>query len=177
VAGTPAASRTWSDWENSVKYRNSGVTLIELVVVVVIVAILASIAIPSYRDYVLRANRSAARAALLALATAQEKYYLECNSYVASLDPTQPNTCPGKTGSLSYPTTSENGYYTLTLAVTDGNFDAAGNPQSWTATATAASGQPQFRDTKCRAFELTSTGVKTAKNSGGTPNDNECWSK
>lgn len=150
-------------------------TLIELVVVMVIVAILASIAIPSYRDYVLRANRSEARAALLALATAQEKYYLECNSYVASLDASQPNTCPGKTGSLNYPGTSENGYYTL--AVTGGNDDAGGNPQSWTATATAASGQPQFRDTKCRVFQLTSTGIKTAKNAGDTANNDECWSK
>jgi len=150
-------------------------TLIELIIVVVVVGILASIAIPSYRDYVLRANRSEARATLLALATAQEKYYLECNSYVATLDSSSPNTCPGSSGSLSYPSSSENGYYTLALA--GGDADAAGNPQSWTATATAVSGQPQFRDTRCRVFQLTSTGQKSAKNAANASNNDECWSK
>jgi type IV pilus assembly protein PilE len=151
------------------------VTLIELMVVIIVVGILASIAIPSYREYVLRAQRSEARAALLALATAEEKYYLECNSYVETLDDSQPNTCPGSSGTLNYPATSENGYYTL--AVTGGNLDVGGNPQSWTATATAASGQPQFRDERCRVFQLTSTGGKTAKNAGNAANDDECWSK
>ena len=157
------------------KSRNKGVTLIELVVVIAVLGILASIAIPSYREYVLRANRSEARAALLALATAQEKYYLECNSYVDTLDTSGPNTCPGSSGSLNFPSTSENGYYTV--AVTGGDLDLGGNPQSWTATATAASGQPQIRDTKCRVFQLTSTGRKTATNASSAANDDECWSK
>jgi type IV pilus assembly protein PilE len=152
-------------------------TLIELVVAVVIVAILASIAIPSYRDYVLRANRSEARAALLALATAQEKYYLECNSYVAALDATQPNTCPGKTGSLNYPATSENGYYSLEAA--GGNPDVADNPQSWSAWANASG--PQLRDTKCQHIYIDSTGQrrggasKTAALAATSPG--ECWEK
>lgn len=157
------------------KSRNKGVTLIELVVVIAVIGILASIAVPSYREYVRRANRSEARAALLALATAQEKYYLECNSYTATLDSSASNTCPGSSGSVNFPATSEKGYYTI--AVTGGDADAAGNPQSWTATATAASGQPQIDDTKCRVFQLTSTGRKTAKNSSSAANDDECWSK
>ena len=73
--------------------RQQGVTLIELVVVVVIVGILASIAIPSYRNYVLRANRTEGRAALLALATAQEKFYLQCNTYTTALDPDAATDC------------------------------------------------------------------------------------
>jgi len=55
--------------------RERGVTLIELVVVAAVIAILASVAIPSYRSHVLRAHRTEARAALLALATAQEKFH------------------------------------------------------------------------------------------------------
>ena len=157
------------------KNSNRGVTLIELIVVVVIVGLLASIAVPTYRQYVLRANRTEARAALLALATAQEKYYVTCNSYVATLDSTKSDVCPGKTGSLSFPSASEKGYYTI--AVTGADDDAAGNPQSWTATATAASGQPQIDDTRCRVFQLTSTGIKTAKNAADVANDGECWSK
>jgi Tfp pilus assembly protein PilE len=112
---------------------------------------------------------------LLALATAQEKYYLACNSYVATLDSTQANVCPGKTGSLNFPATSEKGYYTI--AVTGADNDAAGNPQSWTATATAASGQPQINDTRCRVFQLTSAGVKSAQDSSAAANNEECWGK
>lgn len=157
------------------KNHNQGVTLIELVIVVVIIGLLATIAVPSYRQYVLRANRAEARAALLALATAEEKYYVMCNSYVATLDSSAPNTCPGKTGTLSFPATSERGYYSI--EVTGADADAAGNPQSWTATATAVSGKPQVDDTRCRVFQLTSTGQKTAKNSSNAANDDECWSK
>lgn len=52
-----------------------GFTLIELMVALVIVAILASIAIPSYREYVLRGNRRAAQAAMMELATRQHQFF------------------------------------------------------------------------------------------------------
>jgi type IV pilus assembly protein PilE len=148
--------------------RQRGVTLIELIVVMVVVGILAAIAIPSYRDYVLRANRTDARGALLTLATAQEKYYLQCNTYVATLDATKDNTCPPG-GSLRLAATSERGYYTIAVTAADLN--------GWTATATAVAGQPQTRDTPCAVFQLTSAGLKTAKNSASADNSTECWSK
>ena len=66
-------------------HRQRGVTLIELVIVTIIVGILAAIAIPSYRSYVLRSQRSDAKDAVLALATQQEKHYLQCNRYAAAI--------------------------------------------------------------------------------------------
>ena len=148
------------------KSRMRGVTLIELMIVVAVVAALMLIAIPSYRSYVLRANRAEGRAALLALAAAQEKFYLQCNTYSSAID-TGATDCA--TPNLQFNTTSERGYYAV--AVT------AGNASAWAATATAVSGQPQFSDTKCRVFQLTSSGVKTATDSGGATTTSECWDK
>ncbi len=62
-----------------------GVTLIELVVVVAIVALLATVALPSYRQFQLRSHRVEAKAALLNLAAAQEKFYLQNNTYTTDL--------------------------------------------------------------------------------------------
>ena len=149
------------------KSRARGVTLIELMVVVAIIAVLASIALPSYRSYVLRANRAEARAALLALATAEEKFYLQCNTYTTALDGASATAC--SPANLKFDTSSERGYYTIAVSSADAN--------TWTATATAASGQPQYADSKCRTFQVTSLGVKTAKNAANAANDSECWSK
>lgn len=142
-----------------------GITLIELMVVVAIVAILASIAVPAYREYVLRANRTEARAALLALATAQEKFYLQCNSYAANLS-TSATDCDDSNLQLS--DESERGFYTIAIT--------SGDAQGWTATATP-SGLPQSKDLKCQEFQLSSTGLKSAENSGGSDNSLECWGK
>jgi len=65
--------------------RISGVTLIELLIVVVIVAILAAVAYPNYRAYVQKSKRNEAKAALLQIATNQERHYLNNNEYTADM--------------------------------------------------------------------------------------------
>jgi len=46
-------------------HHQRGVTLMELLTVIVILGILASIAFPSYRTYLIRAQRAEAKTALL----------------------------------------------------------------------------------------------------------------
>ncbi|HEX5651159.1 MAG TPA: type IV pilin protein [Steroidobacteraceae bacterium] len=133
--------------------RQRGMTLIEVMIVVVIVAILASIAVPSYRNYVLRTHRTEARTALLALSAQQEKFYVQNNRYAdtAEIDDAPPS-------GLGMPTTTENGWYTI--AIVDG--DAEG----YSATATATGGQAD--DTHCASFSIDEAGVKDATN-------DDCW--
>jgi len=140
-----------------------GFTLIELMITVLVAAILAGIAIPSYRSYVLRSHRVDAKNALLALATAQEKFFLQCNRYAATLGAA--NSCAG-TGTVAFGNTSERGWYDLTVAATNSDF---------TITATARATGPQFTDQDCRSFQVTGIGSHTAKNASNADNTATCW--
>jgi type IV pilus assembly protein PilE len=131
--------------------KNRGVTLIELVVVVAIVALLASIAVPSYRQYVLRSNRAEAKSALLNLAAAQEKFYLQNNTYTDELTDAPPS-------GLGLASTTQMGLYTIEVDDAD--------DEGFTATATATG--PQAQDSRCATFGIDETGARTATST-------DCW--
>ena len=57
------------------KRRESGFTLMELMVVIVIVAILAAVAVPLYVNYVRDAQRTEAKGAIGAVITAEQTYF------------------------------------------------------------------------------------------------------
>jgi len=57
------------------KRRESGFTLMELMVVIVIVAILAAVAVPLYVNYVKDAQRTEAKGAIGAVITAEQTYF------------------------------------------------------------------------------------------------------
>lgn len=64
----------------------SGFTLIELMVVVAIVGILAAIALPSYRDYIMRSRIAEATSALAAKRVRMEAFYDNNRTYVDAPD-------------------------------------------------------------------------------------------
>jgi type IV pilus assembly protein PilE len=66
------------------KQRARGFTLIELMIVVAVVAILSAIALPAYRDYVLRGQLTDARSQLSVWAARMEQFYQDNRNYGAS---------------------------------------------------------------------------------------------
>ena len=128
-----------------------GVTLIELMIVVVVVSILAAIAFPNYQEFTARAKRNEARAALLQLATNQERFYLNNNTF------TQDMTALGFSATPVW--TTDSGYYTVQVTAADAT--------NFSATATYQHGGSEAG--KCLTFTVDGRGLQTS-----AP-DTNCW--
>lgn len=141
---------------NTHRRRMAGVTLLELMAVVMVIGVLGIIAMPSYRQYVMRAQRTEAKNALLQLQTNQERFYLANRTYGATAN----------LAALGFPTgMTENGTYALTIPAADFN--------TYTATATPVAGAriDMTQDAMCTSLTITAQGVKTATGSNPTA----CW--
>ena len=132
--------------------KMQGITLMELMIVVVIVGILAAIAFPNYREFAARAKRTEARAALLQIATNQEKFYLQNSRFTDDL---------GALGLSSNITDS--GSYLITVA------PSPTLTSNFTATATYQLGGKE--GSQCETFSIDGRGAKT---SGP---DTDCWTR
>lgn len=131
-----------------------GFTLIELMIVVAIVGIVAAIAYPSYMQYVIRSNRSAAESFTLAVANKQEQYILDARQYATSVS------------ALNMTTPSEvSRNYVITIA------GVTTTPPAYTITATPNSTQLS-KDTKCKILTINQAGQKTVSGTGTVA---DCW--
>ncbi|MDH4561488.1 type IV pilin protein [Pseudomonas sp. BN411] len=122
--------------------KQRGFTLLELMIVVVVVAILASIAYPSFRQYVVRANRSEVQQFMLDIASRQQQYLSDVRNYGSTL------TQLG----LAVPASVAKNY------TIDPGVDNTTTPPSYLITATPKSGSAQVGDGN---QTLSSTGAKT----------------
>jgi len=130
--------------------RSRGFTVVELLVVVVIVGVLAAIALPAYKNQMQKTRRSDAKSALIGAAGQMERYMTEHGTYsTATLT------------LISVPATTQNGYYTLSLA----NLTAS----SYTLRAAPAGNQV---GDPCGTMTYTDQGVKGVT---GSLSVSDCW--
>lgn len=121
--------------------KQTGFTLIELMITVAIISILATISVPMYKNYVKSSNREDAYGALLRMRDAQEQYMLRNNAAAYTTDET-----------LIGGTNTEHDYYTVTVQ----SADASG----FVLQAVAVVGGPQEFDAPCTTITLSSTGAR-----------------
>ncbi len=140
----------------SLMRRIAGFTLIELLITVVVLAILTAIAVPSYREFVIRSHRSDATVALTEIANLQEKFYSNNLRYAGTL-----TQSPGGAG-VYYPAQSANGMYNLSVVGV-----SAADGYTLQAQATGS----QLEDDRCQTLTLNGLGQK-----GSSPGSvDTCW--
>ena len=156
----------------TLKNKQSGFTLIELMIVVAIIGILLSIAYPSYSHHIMKSKRVEGMSELMQAAQLQEKYYSQKLKYAYDIKSLYGNPA------LGAKKLTENELYGISLTATDSEGAACTSASSciaYTLTATAESAKSQHKDTACRLFTIAHTGEKTAKNSSNEDTTSSCW--
>ncbi len=131
--------------------KNSGFTLIELMIVVAVIGIIASVAYPAYRNYILEARRADVQGLMLEVQINEERYRGYNNEYAtaASL----------AAAGMTVPT---NDYYDVTIGST--------GTSTYTITVNAKAGSSQLEDkeggTNCYPMTLNQSNTKTPA---------DCW--
>ena len=146
--------------------RDRGFTLVELLVAMGIVTILATVAVPSYRHAMHRAQRLDARLALQRIQYLQERHYAQYLRYAARLGDNRDSP-----DSLAMPDRSEAGSYELSLL-------AGEDGQTFTATAQARVGSRQIDDLSCRQLAIDDAGLQRSADAAGnwsSADPQRCW--
>jgi len=143
--------------------KQTGVTLIELLIAIVLISIIAASAYPSYTQFVVRAKRTAGKSMLLQVADRQQQYFMDNKRYANSLT------------TLGY---QENPF----MVGDDGDYVAIGDPDrvymiafaATTPTSYTLVALPQMimasKDSECATLFLSNTGQK-----GSTGGGDRCW--
>lgn len=137
----------------------AGYTLLELLIVLAIATTLATLGLASYDRSIVAAHRSEARATLLALASAQERHYLDHSRYAARFGG------DGGDAALAFDPQSASGWYAISIL--------AGDRTEFRAEARAQG--TQRRDHDCAVFVLESSGRREALDSDGADATARCW--
>ena len=143
--------------------RQTGVTLIELMVVVAIVAAIFAFAFPSYDRYIVRAKRAVGQNVLMQVADRQQQFFMDNKRFAADLTNLGFGANPFIVDDDGASTVAGDADAVYSVALS--NVTAT----TWTATATPVGAQLS-RDTFCGNLTINQAGAKGK--SGGADN---CW--
>ncbi|MFV2061037.1 MAG: type IV pilin protein [Gammaproteobacteria bacterium] len=148
--------------KNKYNKKNTGMTLIEIIIVLAIFGILAAIAIPIYNEQNWKKNRVVAISSLLQYRAQLEKCFVN----------NQPSNYNGCVLDTTNAIDNRNLYTVTPVFIRDLNNDSV----SYTLTATnnIANRDINTADTECSSFSITNIGIKT---SAGTGSLQRCWSQ
>jgi type IV pilus assembly protein PilE len=135
-----------------------GVTLLEILVVVLVVGILAALAVPAYRQHLVRVHRTEAITLLYDIAAAEERFYLKHGRYVGDVSAAPPV-------GLGLGSAADARHYGFSVAM-------AGDGQTFIATAAPRPGGGQEFDGDCLAFSLDHRGRRAVS---GSRDSSFCW--
>lgn len=139
--------------------RQTGFSIVELMIVIAIIGLLAGIAVPSYRDQVNKGKRTEGKAALTGAAARMERYYTQNNCYPSAAcgNPTSADSATALTNAGIPGFSGDNAAkaaYNISLSVT---------PQAFTITAAP---RAPFTDPLCGNLTLANTGRKWTQSNG-----------
>ncbi|MFI7865378.1 Fimbrial protein precursor [Pseudomonas sp. THAF187a] len=139
--------------------KNSGFTLIELMIAVMIIGVLAAIAIPSYQQYVTRSNRTEGMALLQEAAARQERFMTQNNRYATTVAELGYTATGGRAAGRS-----ANNFYQLTIANSASTVEYS--------MTVVPQGVQASRDSECGTLGLNHAGAKSKTGSGAL---SDCW--
>ena len=148
---------------DSLRTRERGVTLLELMIVVAIVALVSAFAFPSYMQYVVSTKRTVATSTLLQVADRQQQFFMDNKQFTNDLT---------NLGFAANPLVLADDGTSTTAGDTDAVYSIALSnvaATTYTITATPLHGQSS-RDTECANLTLDQSGARGS--SGGGAN---CW--
>lgn len=149
--------------------RNTGFTLVELMIVIVIVGILAAVAIPSYQGSIQKSRRADAQGALQQFRQAMERFYSQRYTYQGAAAAGANTGAPAifaTQSPIDGASLADGGtkYYDLAI-------DAA-DAISFTISATPRTSGGQDQD-PCGTLTLTNAGVRGS----ASPVGGKCWNQ
>ena len=154
--------------------KQTGFTLIELMIVVLIVGILAAVAIPSYTAHIQKTQRVDGKQALAAMAAAQERFMIQNLRYAI----------PGEINELGGNSSPDGDYLIAiinagcaaqndTTCPSRCNSPDLANPTCFILQATARA--RQATDDQCAVFYMGHTGRTTSVDADGNASTDVCW--